>query len=461
MLTHSVVVVRISGRVSVEVRGGQRFLNLTAPRSVPVGSTIDTTRGVVELVTADISPGKRQRGLFYGGAFVVSQDASGLATLRLTSGRRAGALCGRGGKARAASGRSVLRLLHGTAHGRFRTRGRYAAATVRGTRWTTIDSCNGTTIDDRAGSVATQANNGQLSFALRTGQEVVYRCALHGQRPVSRQYCIAVLLTARTLIVGGRHVRVFRFSTGVITRSSEATAQLCVRGPRTSACTTYPLQPVGAGLRDAVASCLPTQGPGSYLLSWKVRGVALGAPLTFRAPIGEPFAPCYTWLGQPLTGSQTTPLSADSKTVNPYPLPTIAHAFEIRIFLRPSGESGDQLLTGVVYADSGGKPGALVGTTEQLTFSSSDSVGWYDLTFARHRTAQNPSGLLILRPGRYWIGVLAGPGRGVAAVAYDVVRSFQASNANLYATGPANPFGPVTVGNDQLSMYLQYYAPPF
>ena len=462
VLTQSVVAVRVSGRVSVEVRGEDRFVNVAAPRSLPVGSTIDATQGVVKLVTADITPGSTQRGLFNGGAFVVSQDASGLTTLRLVSGRRAAALCGHGHTAHAAAlNRVVLRLLHGTAHGRFRTSGRYGAATVLGTRWTTIDSCDGTKIDDTAGQVATQANDGQLSYALRPGQQVVYRCAAHGQPPVSRQYCVAALLAETTLVVGVRHVRVFRFSTGVVTRSSGATAQLCVRGPRSTACTTYPLQPVTDGLRDAVASCYPTQGPGGYFLSWRVRGVALGVPLTFRAPIGEPFVPCSTWAGQPLMGSQSAPLGADIKTVNPYSLPTVAHGFEIRIFLRASGAPGQQVLTGLVYADSDGTPGALVGTTQRLTFSSRDAPGWYDLTFARHRTPKNPSGLLVLRPGRYWIGVIAGPGPGVAAVAYDVVPSFQASNANPYTAGPTNPFGAITVGDEQLSMYLQYYAPPF
>src|SRR5207247_1611821 len=38
----------------------------------------------------------------------------------------------------------VVRRLWGTGHGRFRTRGRYAAATVRGTTWTVEDRCHST-----------------------------------------------------------------------------------------------------------------------------------------------------------------------------------------------------------------------------------------------------------------------------------------------------------------------------
>ncbi|MGZ4331685.1 MAG: hypothetical protein ACXVXL_27240, partial [Solirubrobacteraceae bacterium] len=37
-------------------------------------------------------------------------------------------------------------LLHASGHGKFRTKGRYAAATVRGTIWTTADRCDGTLV---------------------------------------------------------------------------------------------------------------------------------------------------------------------------------------------------------------------------------------------------------------------------------------------------------------------------
>ena len=34
--------------------------------------------------------------------------------------------------------------MHSSAHGKFRTKGKYAAATVRGTIWTIADRCDGT-----------------------------------------------------------------------------------------------------------------------------------------------------------------------------------------------------------------------------------------------------------------------------------------------------------------------------
>jgi two-component system sensor histidine kinase UhpB len=41
---------------------------------------------------------------------------------------------------------ALLQLLHASIRGRFRTRGRYAAASVRGTRWATANRCDGTLI---------------------------------------------------------------------------------------------------------------------------------------------------------------------------------------------------------------------------------------------------------------------------------------------------------------------------
>jgi hypothetical protein len=49
-------------------------------------------------------------------------------------------------------GRSV-RHAWGNAKGAFRTKGRYASATVRGTLWRTDDFCNGTLITVRRGKI--------------------------------------------------------------------------------------------------------------------------------------------------------------------------------------------------------------------------------------------------------------------------------------------------------------------
>ena len=464
-LGRTAIVSRVSGTVRVERAGARRFSVLNGRVLLPVGSTVDTSHGKVKLVTADVGRGRTQSGSFSGGAFVFSQDRSGLTTLALARGRAASRACAprtsRGGSAAAVTS-NALRLLHGTAHGKFRTVGRYAAATVRGTAWTTVDGCAGTMISDRRGQVATQSNNAELSYSLAPGAQTIYRCAAHGQAPVSNAYCLAVLTEDRTSVVNGQSVRSFDFATGMATQSSADAAQLCVTGPQRTFCTAYPLTPPDhAGFRIALAGCVPAQGPGLYSLSWQVDGVALGAPLVFRSPVGAEFQPCLTELGEPEIGGASRGQEADVKEVTRYSLPTLGHARGINIYLQPTGLSGQQQLEGVIYADAGGAPGPLLAITDEFTYPSTAPPGWYALTLPRQRTAQNPSGLLSLQPGAYWIGIIAGGDPGVAGVAYEPVPADLAYNANAFNTGPTDPFGPVSTRDERLSMYLTYYAPPF
>jgi hypothetical protein len=463
-LARTVVVSRGSGLVRVKPVGARRFSVLTRRRSLPVGSTVDASHGKVKLVTAGVGRARSQSGVFNGGAFVVTQDRSGLTTLTLARAPATKRACAAGSRRAtgAAANPQVLRLLHGSAHGRFRTVGRYAAATVRGTAWTTAESCSATMISDNRGQVATQSNNAELSYSLSPGAQSIYRCAAAGQPPVSSAYCVAVLTEDRTSIVNGQPVRSFDFATGVATESTADTAELCIAGPSQSFCTAYPLTPPDrAGFRIALAACVPSQGPGTYDLTWLVDGVALGAPLAFRASVGAEFQPCLTELGEPEIGAQSRGLEADVKQATRYSLPSLGHARDINVYLQPTGVSGQQLLQGVIYADAGGAPGSLLATTEELTFPSTAPPGWYTLKLPRQRTPDNPSGLLLLPPGDYWIGIIAGGDPGVAGVAYDPVPADLAYNANAFAAGPSDPFGPISTLDERVSMYLSYYAPPF
>jgi hypothetical protein len=464
-LGRTVVVSRVSGTVRVAPAGARRFIVLSRRRVLPVGSTVDTSRGTVKLLTADLGRARTQSGSFSGGAFVVSQDRSGLTTLALARGRDSTHVCGqttRPAASGAALSPGVLRLLHGTAHGRFRTVGRYAAATVRGTKWTTTDGCGGTMISDHRGQVDTQSSNAELTYSLRPGSQSTYRCSANGQPPVSGSYCLGVLTEDVTSVVNGQSVRSFDFLTGVATESSADVAQLCVAGPQQSVCTDYPLTPPDrAGFRIALAGCFPTQGPGRYSLTWSVGGVALGDPLVFQAPVGAEFQPCLTELGDVEVGALAQGLNADIKQVTRYSLPTSAYAREINVYLKPTGLSGQQTLAGVVYADAGGVPGALLATTSDFTYPSSAPPGWYALKVPRQRTVQNPSGLLLLAPGDYWIGFITGGDSGVADVTYDSASGALAYNANPFSAGPTDPFGPISTRDERLSMYLTYYAPPF
>jgi subtilisin family serine protease len=157
--------------------------------------------------------------------------------------------------------------------------------------------------------------------------------------------------------------------------------------------------------------------------------------------------PPPTSFGKTTVGASSDVFSANRKRVNRYALSTTASLTKLSIYLAPTTTSGQQVLKGVVYADSGGAPGALLGTTEQLTFTSAGAAGWYDMSFAS---------ALKLTAGNYWIGVIAGTSARVAGFRYDSVSSSRDYNTNSYASGPSNPFGSVTTDSEQMSLYATY-----
>src|SRR3954471_3156305 len=112
------------------------------PRAVRMGAKIDTTHGTVKLVTTK-GGGKTQFGTFSQGAFVLGQTKGKkpLTDLKLAGGDFSACAPK---QQRAHAAKRIRRRLFGHAHGRFRTRGRNSSATVRGTKWVTEDTCEGT-----------------------------------------------------------------------------------------------------------------------------------------------------------------------------------------------------------------------------------------------------------------------------------------------------------------------------
>ena len=103
--------------------------------------------------------------------------AKGLATLTLIERAFKGgptyAICKRhkaGDASAAAASSKTLQLLHASAHGKFKHQGRYAAATVRGTKWTIADRCDGTLTHDITDSVAVTDFVRHKTIILHAGQ---------------------------------------------------------------------------------------------------------------------------------------------------------------------------------------------------------------------------------------------------------------------------------------------------
>jgi hypothetical protein len=132
------------------------FVKLTEATQIPMGSTLDVSRGTVNLLSAGSKnslQGKFQSGNFNGGQFRVTQTKKNPLTNLSMSGGGLKKACKtrvpRGGSA----ARKRSRHLFSSVKGRFRTRGRNSSATVRGTKWTMKDTCSGTLTSVKQGSV--------------------------------------------------------------------------------------------------------------------------------------------------------------------------------------------------------------------------------------------------------------------------------------------------------------------
>jgi hypothetical protein len=162
------------GRVFVKIPGSGRFQELSDERSIPVGSEVDTEKGAVQLQSAADLSGKTQAATFAGARFVVKQKPAqhNMITDLLLAG---GGIdkCGR--KRISAAARAPGRSLFGSGHGRFRTRGRYASATVRGTQWVTKDACNSTTVTAKQGTVVVRDLVKQRTIRLKAPKSYTAR----------------------------------------------------------------------------------------------------------------------------------------------------------------------------------------------------------------------------------------------------------------------------------------------
>lgn len=160
----------VSGAVLIQIPPSKSFVPLQPGDVVPVGSVIDATKGRVR-ITIKLPNGKLQSSEFYSGVFRLTQDKSGLATMVLTgaSGKASS------GSALLAKGKKVLRQLWASGSGRFATRGRYAAATIRGTTWLTIDRLDATVVKVTKGSVVVRDFKKKRSFVVTKGRQYVAR----------------------------------------------------------------------------------------------------------------------------------------------------------------------------------------------------------------------------------------------------------------------------------------------
>ena len=182
----------VSGEVFVKLPAGaastsqtkppKGFVRLEGAETIPVGSTLDTKRGRVKIRSAADTRRKTQTGQFYRGRFVIRQarikrrSRKLITDMRLTgsSFRNCGSTRASVSQRRKRSKRKVRRLF-GDAKGSFRTSGRNAAATVRGTRWGVQDRCDGTLVVVQRGRVEVRDKVKRKTIILRRGKTYLAR----------------------------------------------------------------------------------------------------------------------------------------------------------------------------------------------------------------------------------------------------------------------------------------------
>ena len=176
----------VSGTVVVRLPGSKTITTLDQVASLPTGTTVDATQGGIAVVTAAAN-GTTQTGAFAGGMFVIRQvgTTNPMTEIALARGdfsvcdvpvaARAGASAARARKSNGRSTRVVRALWGRDNHGRFRTKGRDAVATVRGTAWLTQDRCDGTLTYVMEGAVSVYDKTRQRTVTVTAGHTYLAR----------------------------------------------------------------------------------------------------------------------------------------------------------------------------------------------------------------------------------------------------------------------------------------------
>lgn len=169
-----------TGSVRVRLPGSPASTALAGTASIPIGATVDARNGAVRIATA-LPGGRRQSATFGGSIFRIRQSkaGSGITDVYL-KGPRPAACSSSSSAARIAAAsppRTPRRLFAKDNHGRYRTFGANSVATVRGTKWETIERCDGTLTRVTEGSVSVYDRGTKRTVIVRAGHSYLARRA--------------------------------------------------------------------------------------------------------------------------------------------------------------------------------------------------------------------------------------------------------------------------------------------
>jgi hypothetical protein len=188
-----------SGASSAQLRPG--FVPLKGVATVPIGSTIDATKGQLAITSAAAfarRPGgrtrARSRGTFAAAIFQIKQRRARQRARRarrpttdlvLRSPPRSEAACAARRPPSGAKG--IVRTLTGTAKGQFRAIGGASIATVRNATFVATDRCNGTLTEVGRGRAAVFDRARDRTVTVRAGQAYLARARLFQARKGRRR----------------------------------------------------------------------------------------------------------------------------------------------------------------------------------------------------------------------------------------------------------------------------------
>ena len=168
----------VSGTVLIKNPHSGRLEPLGSAVNAPLGSIIDATHGVVSITTA-LGGGAVQSATVWGGVFQFNQSRHGSGITDIYLRGPIGPCHARGHGARAGAARSHAsaqrKLWSKDSHGQYTTHGADSAATVLGTEWLTVDSCEGTLTRVRHGRVKVRNLHNHHKILLRAGQSYLAR----------------------------------------------------------------------------------------------------------------------------------------------------------------------------------------------------------------------------------------------------------------------------------------------
>jgi PKD repeat protein len=189
---------------------------------------------------------------------------------------------------------------------------------------------------------------------------------------------------------------------------------------------------VGAGTYNAVVRVTDNHGAS-----------ATSTPVTITVT-----APSSTF-GTTTPGSLVDSAALSHKEVSKFTAPQAGNVVKVTGYLSGLGSaSSSEKIKAVIYADSGGNPGARLGVSDALNIKAGRPWGWVDFTFSTP---------VAVPAGPVWIGYFAGGNRsGLIQMRYDQVVGDLRHNQDSYSNNASNPFGTATTGNFHYSIYATY-----